>query len=75
LHWCLDVSFNDDRATTRAGHSAENFAVLRRIALNLLKIVTSRKASIRAKRKIGGWDNSFLVEHLHQATLSKKCSA
>ncbi|WP_131751225.1 ISAs1 family transposase [Legionella erythra] len=60
LHWCLDMSFNDDYARSRIGHSAENFAVLRRIALNLLKKDNSRKASIKGKRKIGGWDNSFL---------------
>lgn len=63
LHWCLDMSFNDDYARARIGNSAENFAVLRRIALNLLKKDNSRKASIKGKRKIGGWDNSFL-EHL-----------
>ena len=63
LHWCLDMSFNDDYARARTGHSAENFAVLRRLALNLLKKDNSRKASIKGKRKIGGWDNSFL-EHL-----------
>jgi predicted transposase YbfD/YdcC len=75
LHWCLDMSFQDDRATTRVGNSAENMAVLRRIALNILKKDNSRKASIRAKRKIGGWDNSFLIELLRQCSLSKKCSA
>lgn len=63
LHWCLDMSFNDDYSRARIGNSAENFAVLRRIALNLLKKDNSRKASIKGKRKIGGWDNSFL-EHL-----------
>lgn len=65
LHWCLDMSFNDDYARARMGNSAENFAVLRRIALNLLKKDTSRKASIKGKRKIGGWDNSFLEQLLN----------
>ncbi|KTD18516.1 Transposase IS4 family protein [Legionella israelensis] len=60
LHWCLDMSFNDDYARARIGHSAENFAVLRQIALNLLKKDNSRKDSIKGKRKIAGWDNSFL---------------
>lgn len=75
LHWCLDMSFQDDKAATRVGNSAENLAVLRRIALNILKKDTSRKASIRAKRKIGGWDNSFLIELLSQCEVVKNCSA
>ncbi|QDP73749.1 ISAs1 family transposase (plasmid) [Legionella israelensis] len=51
LHWCLDMSFNDDYARARIGHNAENFAVFRRIALNLLKKYNSRKTSIKGKRK------------------------
>ncbi len=36
LHWCLDVSFREDACRTRIGHAAENLAVVRHIALNLL---------------------------------------
>ncbi|WP_058513440.1 hypothetical protein [Legionella santicrucis] len=66
------MSFNDDYARARIGNNAENFAVLRRIALNLLKKDGSRKASIKGKRKIGGWDNSFLKNSLN---LTNNCSA
>lgn len=65
LHWCLDMSFGDDASQVRAGHGAENLSVLKRMALNLLKQDTSLKASIRAKRKAGGWDNGYLVKLLN----------
>ena len=48
LHWCLDMSFNDDRCNSTTPNSTENFVVLRRMALNILKKDNSRKASIRA---------------------------
>ena len=37
LHWVLDVSFDEDRNRTRKGHSAANLAIIRHIALNLIK--------------------------------------
>lgn len=60
LHWTLDVSFNEDQSRARTGYAPENLSTLRCLALNLLKQNKSKKASIRAKRKIAGWDNDFL---------------
>ena len=60
LHWTLDVSFNEDQSRARTGHAPENLSTLRCLALNLLKQNKTRKSSIRAKRKIAGWDNDFL---------------
>ena len=39
LHWQLDVSFNEDQYRLRSGYGAENFALMNKIALNLLKNV------------------------------------
>lgn len=50
LHWVLDVTFNEDAHRTRSGHSAANFAVLRHIALNLLRQDTTVQGSIATKR-------------------------
>lgn len=50
LHWCLDVQMQEDLSRIRDGYSAENFAVLRHIALNLLKKETSFKKGIKAKQ-------------------------
>ena len=37
LHWCLDVGFREDACRVRKDYGPENFAVMRHIALNLLK--------------------------------------
>lgn len=62
-HWVLDVAFNEDSSRKRAGNAAENFAMLNRIALNLVKADTTTKASVKRKRKMAGWDDQYL-EHL-----------
>lgn len=59
LHWVLDVSFREDQSRIRTGHAAENMAMVRHLALNLLKRDTS-KGSLRAKQKRAGWDTAFL---------------
>jgi predicted transposase YbfD/YdcC len=64
LHWRMDVVFGEDQRRIRKDHAAENFTRLSRIALNLLKADKSVKASIRAKRKLGGWDHDFLIHLL-----------
>ena len=68
LHWRMDVVFGEDQRRIRKGHAAENYTRLSRIALNLLKADTSKKASVRQKRKLGGWDQDFL---LHLLTLQE----
>ena len=63
VHWVLDVAFREDDSRLRKGHGPENFAVLRHIALNLLKQEGS-KLGIKAKRLKAGWDNNFLINVL-----------
>ena len=63
LHWVLDVSFDEDRSRMRSDHSAENMALLRRLALSLLK-QHDGKGSVRGKRKKSGWNDQVLVEVL-----------
>ena len=53
LHWSLDVSFDEDRNTTRVGNSAENLSIVRHVALNLLKKDNS-KICIKTKRMKAG---------------------
>jgi predicted transposase YbfD/YdcC len=63
LHWVLDVCFGDDASRVRNGHGPENFALLRRLALAVLKQANG-KDSIRGKRLIAGWDNNYLEQLL-----------
>lgn len=60
LHWVLDVVFDEDRARNRKDHGPENLAILRKLALNILRSHPD-KASIRRKIKRAGWDNAFLL--------------
>lgn len=49
-HWTLDVTFREDQSRLRTGPGAENFAVLRHIALNLLRQEPSAKSMPRKRR-------------------------
>ncbi|MEO0803283.1 MAG: ISAs1 family transposase, partial [Cyanobacteria bacterium J06642_2] len=60
LHWVLDVAFHEDASRIRKDHAPENLALVRHLALNLLKQDRSTKVGIKAKRLKAGWDNDFL---------------
>ncbi len=64
MHWVMDMVFREDESRMRKGHSPENFAILRRIALNLVKRDTSSKFSLKARRKAAGWNNDYLEKLL-----------
>lgn len=63
-HWILDVAFREDESRLRTDHGPENFGLLRKIALNLLKQEKGRKSGIAAKRKASGWDHDYLLQVL-----------
>src|ERR1700691_2035448 len=60
LHWVLDVHFAEDANRARKDNAPENLAILRRLALNILRAHPDR-ASLRRKIKRAGWDNAFLM--------------
>lgn len=64
LHWHLDVTFNEDKSNVRAGYGAENFSLLKRCVLNLIKADTTEKASISTKRKMAGWNPAYRLKLL-----------
>lgn len=59
-HHVLDVSFHEDASRVRKDHGPENLAVLRRLALNLVRQAKSPKASVKGSMKKAGWDTAFL---------------
>jgi predicted transposase YbfD/YdcC len=63
LHWQLDVSFREDASRVENRHGAANLALLRKMALSLLK-QHPRKDSIARKRKAAALDTGFLAEIL-----------
>ena len=63
LHWTLDMTFNEDRQRKRNIMAAQNFSLVNKIALNILKKDNTR-ASIKSKRLKAGWDNNFLLKLL-----------
>jgi hypothetical protein len=65
-HWILAVAFREDDSRIQTRHSAENVAVLRRIALNLMRQERSVKAGVKAKRLTAGWDEAYLLRLLAQ---------
>jgi predicted transposase YbfD/YdcC len=64
LHWVLDVAFREDESRVRTGHAAENLALLRKLALTLLKRESTAKAGIKGKRLLCGWDDAYLTKVL-----------
>ncbi len=64
LHWSLDVTFREDQSRVRKDHGPQNLAVLRQIALNLLKQVTTLKRGIQGKRLKAGWVEDYLLKVL-----------
>jgi len=64
LHWSLDVTFKEDQCRIRIREAAENFSLLRKIALMYLKNETSLKGGIQTKRLRAGWDSKYLLKVL-----------
>ena len=61
LHWVLDVVFQEDQSRLRRDQAAQNFAVLRHLALSLLRKKKPCPNGIKAKRLEAGWDNKCLA--------------
>ena len=74
LHWILDVGFREDQSRTTQGYCAENLAVIRHLAVNLISQEKSAKGGTRAKRLKAGWDDHYLTKILAQVPTSSRKS-
>jgi len=67
-HWVLDVQFNEDANRSRKDHSAANLALIRRIALNLLRNTEHSKRSIRQRKMRACFNDAYRYETLFGST-------
>src|SRR5215204_936085 len=63
LHWVLDVLFREDHSRLRKGHGAQNMAIVRHFALNLVRRASDQR-SLKRRRKCAGWDTQYLAQLL-----------
>lgn len=64
LHWVLDVTMNEDACQIYRGNAAELLAGIRHMALNMLRLETSRKLSIRRKQKKASMNIAYMEQIL-----------
>jgi predicted transposase YbfD/YdcC len=64
-HWILDVVFREDDSRVRVGYAAENLALIRRVALNLLAQDKSVKRGVKTKRLKAALDDRYLLKILN----------
>jgi predicted transposase YbfD/YdcC len=65
LHWCMDVVFGDDQMRARTGNAAHNFAVMRHVALNLIRLdPVKRKGGLKVRRLIAATSDAYRAELL-----------
>jgi predicted transposase YbfD/YdcC len=64
VHWVLDVAFREDECRVRKGYGAQNLAVVRHIALNLLEREQSANCGKKNKRLMAAWDDDYLFNIL-----------
>lgn len=65
LHWVLDVAFGEDASRKRQGNAAQNYSVLLKIALNLLKNEKTERQGVKGKRLRAAWDEVYLTKVLN----------
>jgi predicted transposase YbfD/YdcC len=63
-HWVLDVVLNEDQCRARLGRAAENFALLRRLAMNLIRREPTKASSFKIKSRTAGWNDQLMLQIL-----------
>src|SRR5947209_5338140 len=63
LHWVLDVVFREDRSRVRQGYAGSNLAMIRRVAVSLLRRAPGKGSSV-TKRLKAGWDENYMLQVL-----------
>lgn len=64
LHWVLDVTFHEDDCRVRDKVAVRNFALLRKMAINLVTRHHNSRVSLKGRRKKAGWNNAYMFQIL-----------
>jgi predicted transposase YbfD/YdcC len=64
MHWCLDMAFGEDQCRVRIENAAQNFAVLRRISMNLLRQDQTTKVGLKNRRLKACANDNYLAQLL-----------
>jgi len=64
VHWVLDLAFREDESRVRKDNGPHNLAILRHMALNLLKQEKTARIGTHGKRLRAGWDQDYLLRVL-----------
>lgn len=75
LHWVLDVVFREDEARSRDRVATRSFAVLRKLAFNLLQQGKHQPGSLRARRRNAGWNDNYMTQLLTCARQNGRATA
>src|SRR5215207_9486290 len=67
LHWVLDVVFREDRSRIREENAGANLAMIRRVAVSLLRRAPGKGSGV-TKRLKAGWDDEYLLQVLQGIT-------
>jgi predicted transposase YbfD/YdcC len=65
LHWVLDVGFNEDASKIRKDNAPANMAIIRHLALNLMRQCKPKRRSLKGYKKNLGWSNKQLLQALN----------
>jgi len=71
VHWVLDVDFLEDLSQINTGHAGENFSILKRLTLNVVRLDPDKKKSLKGRREIAGWDDDYMTYLLKLAAIKK----
>lgn len=71
VHWVLDVDFQEDLSQLSTRHAAENFSILRRLTLNVIRLDPDKKKSLKGRREIAGWNDEYMAYLLGLAAVKK----
>ena len=68
LHWSLDIAFREDESRICVGHAQQHLALVRKLALDLLRNEKTAKGSIKAKHLQAAWSDEYLLKVLGGGT-------